>query len=432
MKTPLTNKVFDSAMRVLRPTRKIPNFRKLNEEQLNEIADQSIFYLPRKDTLEVEIGKERKINKSYRLDSGYPMVCVPTTYGCPYRCIQCGYTEARTDLTPEQSVKVAKIALDKVISKGAKYIHLMWLSGFQDLGMPPTYMIKLFKFIKEKYEDRVIEIETEGRPDQLVNTTYLKKLKNALGNKIEMSLGIGIETFDTKLMSGILNRGISKPMVIKAIQNLKKLNIICLGHIMSHLPLLTEIESIKNAKRSILELFSLGSPPDEIILMILNIQKNTLVELFVKEGIYKIPSLWGIFKLLKEIPNEIRNHIQIGGIATGSGATPAKYLQADNKKTTAECYRAIIEYEKSSKGKNKDFTIITDLINKYDSNYKSWLEKEENIELNKKPLLNRLISASKWVTQHKLFRNNNEVIKAKDNFLPKMGYYYDGIDEYLK
>lgn len=424
----LVNPLFDAAMRVLRPTKPEKSFRMLKKFDLEKIAEQSIFYLPRPALIEIKIAAKPK-GKLPLEKTGYPIIQVPTAFGCLHRCVQCGFSEARLPLKPEESLKVAKIAIDRVVTAGAKYFHVMWLSGLEDLGMPPIYMEKLLKYIK-KYSRQIIEVETEGRPDQLQDAKMVKDLKRAIGPKIGFVIGIGVESSDDRLMSGILNRGTNRAQVVKAIGNLKENGIGCLAHVMSHLPILTEFESIINAKRTIKDLFSLDTPPDMVILMALNLQQNTLVWLMEKEGYWQHPSIWGYFKILKELPENYREKVHIGGFAT-EGNSALKYLEAETEEITQDAYRALVEFERSSKDKSRDIKIITALLKKYQEQYAAWENQQKMIEKNKKPLLSRLVETCQWVANHEMFGNSPEVQKAAKEFLPKISKIYQGAGDYL-
>ena len=132
---------------------------------------------------------------------------------------------------------------------------------------------------------------------EFCNIDLIKKLRKILGNK-SFVIAVGLESKNDIVRNLAINKGISINQferVFEEIKNIAEMRV----YVMIKPPFLTESEMIDDAVQTIKYVSKLK--PEEIHFEPITIQKHTLTYYLWRQGLYRLPWLWSIIEILKQI-----------------------------------------------------------------------------------------------------------------------------------
>ena len=150
---------------------------------------------------------------------------------------------------------------------------------------------------------RKVVLETRA---EYVSRGRLSRLRDLLGPDKTLSIAMGLETSVDEQRSICLNKGCSLEDIRRAVEAARGLAQVQLYTILG-IPFLTEAESVEDTVRSIRSARDMGA--DEIHIEPLTIQKHTFIELLYRSGLYRLPSLYSIYAVLREAVPAIRPYV---------------------------------------------------------------------------------------------------------------------------
>lgn len=162
---------------------------------------------------------------------------------------------------------------------------------------------QIFLFIKKTGTIKKVVIESRA---EYVKPEPVKHLSEILGNPIKLSVAMGLETHDDIKRDLCLNKGCSLKDIEDAVNSLKGIAETQL-YVLLGLPFLTESETIEDTTETLK--WAADSGADEIHIEPVTLQKNTFIELLVKKGLYKLPSIYSVYEVLKKVVPEIRPYV---------------------------------------------------------------------------------------------------------------------------
>jgi len=131
-------------------------------------------------------------------------------------------------------------------------------------------------------------------------------LSACLGIDKQIAVAIGLETADDTKRELCLNKGTTLAEIEAAVSSVRGLAEIQL-YVLVGLPFLTEAESIDDAVKSIRAARTLGA--DEIHIEPMTLQSQTLVELLIKHNLFRLPSLYSVYEVLRRVVPGIKPYV---------------------------------------------------------------------------------------------------------------------------
>jgi hypothetical protein len=141
-----------------------------------------------------------------------------------------------------------------------------------------------------------ITIETMAR---YITNDSARSIREAVGDDVELELGIGFEAQDEVIRAVCVNKGESINQFKTALRILKANGIKTLAYVLVKPPFLGEQESIDEATKTAKKALELGF--DAVSLEPVSIQEWSLVEALHANGLYKTPWLWSLIEVLKNV-----------------------------------------------------------------------------------------------------------------------------------
>jgi archaeosine synthase beta-subunit len=169
--------------------------------------------------------------------------------------------------------------------------------------LPLEALLGILRQIRDFPSVRKVILESRA---EFVDANLICYLKEVLGKGKSLSIAIGLETADDETRRICLNKGSSLAEINDAVKKVKPYAEIQL-YILLGIPFLTESEAVKDSILSIRCAQNMGA--DEIHIEPLTIQRYTLVELLCRQGLYRLPSLYSLYEVLKAVVPEIQPYV---------------------------------------------------------------------------------------------------------------------------
>ncbi len=235
------------------------------------------------------------------------------TRGCSWciesgGCTMCNYGGQGRDIPSEILIAQASFALSAV--RGAPYIHLVPIGSFyDDVEVPRDAREGITELVRNS--GFVEYWATESRAGY-VTEEKLAGTKELL-DEIQFEVGVGLESSDPVVRELIIHKGEREESFLRFYSITKKNDVVSATHVLLKPPFLTESEAVEDAKRSIR--WSIDNGSDYVILMVMNIRRGyTLLNWLYERGMYRLPMLWSLIKVLLDLEDKYRKRVVIGGL----------------------------------------------------------------------------------------------------------------------
>lgn len=221
------------------------------------------------------------------------MVVIFKTTGCSwYRfssCSMCGYFN---DVSKNVRVDNLKNQIDAMSDaiEDTKVLKVFTSGSFLD---PREFPIEARNYFFEKIKGRIEKLLVESRTEYITesNIAYLKNYG------IPIRIAIGLESANDEIMKNSINKGSTFSKFVTAADAVKKMGYELRTYLLFKPLFLSEEDSIADMVDSIGKASKYST---DISVNPMNIQKNTMVEYLWKKGLYRLPRLWSLARILLE------------------------------------------------------------------------------------------------------------------------------------
>ncbi len=230
---------------------------------------------------------------------GFPentMVVIFRTAGCAWynfsSCSMCGYFN---DVASNITVENLKNQIDSVAgSLGDSRVLKVFTSGsFLDpLEFHPDARDYFFRTMHGKIDKLLVESRTE-----YITEGNIGSLKDY---GIPIRIAIGLESSNDRIIMNSINKGSSFTKFTTASSTARRLGYELRTYLLFKPLFLSERAAIEDMIQSIKDARPYST---DISVNPMNIQKHTLVESMWKQGLYRLPRLWSLAKILLETSN---------------------------------------------------------------------------------------------------------------------------------
>lgn len=222
-------------------------------------------------------------------------------------CIMCGHHAGTTRgvvPTPEEYLAQFRSELARYDLCETEVLSL-YNSGsmLNPEEIPRAALEQILADIRDLPTIRKVVLETRA---EYVSGERLSRLRDILGAGKSLSIAMGLETSDDKKRSLCLNKGCSLAEIRRAVEAARGLARVQLYTILG-IPFLTEAEAVEDTVHTIRCARDMGA--DEIHIEPLTIQKHTAIEYLYRNGLYRLPSLYSIYAVLRAVVPEIRPYV---------------------------------------------------------------------------------------------------------------------------
>lgn len=305
---------------------------------------------------------------------GFPeasMVVIFKTTGCSwYRfssCSMCGYFN---DISKNVRVENLKNQIDAMADaiEDTKVLKVFTSGSFLD---PQEFPIEARNYFFEKIKGKIEKLLVESRTEYITkdNIAYIRDYG------IPIRIAIGLESANDEIMKNSINKGSSFSKFVNAAEIAKELGYELRTYLLFKPLFLSEEESIQDMISSIEKA---GKYSTDISVNPMNIQKNTMVEHLWKKGLYRLPRLWSLARILLE---SRKYGVQVVSYPTGGN----KDRGIHNDDSDATLLQLV--YDCSLK---QDFTELEEYYNKSDRTSYQEIVDAERVNLFQ-PDFNKLI-----------------------------------------
>jgi len=237
------------------------------------------------------------------------------TSGCSWQretggCLVCNYSDIASEIVSEKDLlQQVEYGLDFLHKHPCPFVVFTATANmFDDTELPPSIRQFIFRSVAELGFVRQLYVESRAEfidEDKVVSgLSFL--------NDVQLEVGIGLETSNDWIRKFCLHKGMSTEEYVRAIQVLQRHEVKTTTYIFLKPPFLTEREAIEDALASIRFALEIGS--DLVILMLSNIQPNTLTHYLWKKGRYRVPWLWSAIHILSEMIPGDRERVRLAGL----------------------------------------------------------------------------------------------------------------------
>lgn len=222
-------------------------------------------------------------------------------------CVMCGHHAGTTRgvvPSPEEYLAQFRTEIGRYSCDGVEIISI-YNSGsvLNPDEIPPDVLEHILCDIRSLPSIHKVVLETRA---EYVTGERVRRLRDVLGPGKIISIAIGLETSDDERRAFCLNKGCTLGEIARAVEAARGLAEIQL-YILLGLPFLTEGEAVDDAIRSIRRAHDIGA--GEIHIEPLTIQKFTLLEKLYRSGLYRLPSLYSIYEVLRAVVPEIQPYV---------------------------------------------------------------------------------------------------------------------------
>ena len=224
-------------------------------------------------------------------------------------CTMCGHISGTTQgekISAQNYIEQFDKAIDKFDFSESPMVCIYNAGSFlNDNEMPKEARDHILK--KVASIDAVKHIIIESRPEYITTSTLSCAKDITVGKTLE--IGIGVESSDSYIREVCLNKGFDEHLFANSIEIMNKLNIKALAYILAKPPFLSEKRAINDSIKTIKWAFENGV--DVVSLEPVSVQKNTLVHLLYKMGLYRPQWIWSVLEIIKQVHGY--GAIRIGG-----------------------------------------------------------------------------------------------------------------------
>jgi len=231
-------------------------------------------------------------------------VIILSTKGCSWArgekggCAMCGYVYSGSNKSDEELMGDFKQGLKKL--EKIEYLKLFNSGSFFDGSEVSKKLLE--DIIKEVNKLSVSRFQVESRPE-FITEERVKALLNILDPKIELEIGIGLETSNDYIRKNCINKGFAFSDFKRAAKICRENKALVKAYLLFKPPFVSEREAINDCIASAIDAAEAGA--SRISINPMNIQNGTLVEVLWKRGEYDLPWLWSIIYAMKEIKSKI-------------------------------------------------------------------------------------------------------------------------------
>jgi hypothetical protein len=169
--------------------------------------------------------------------------------------------------------------------------------------IPPDALFGICRKISDMAKFRKVVFET--RPE-FVKPEYISEIKKCLGAGITLTLAMGLETADDTIRELCINKGCTTSEIGQAVETAHRFGETQL-YVLYGIPFLTESEAVEDTVAALKKAKSLNA--DEIHIEPMTIQRHTIMEALSDMGLYRLPSLYGLFYILHRTVPTVRPYI---------------------------------------------------------------------------------------------------------------------------
>ncbi len=241
-------------------------------------------------------------------------VIILRTNGCSWShtdgCSMCGYftDSASGTLTTKDIETQVHQAMQRY--QGEPVLKIFTSGSFFDIK---EITHSLQKKILSICASQAKKIVVESRPDYITKTSI--DLLTPFLKKIEIEVGIGLETANDLLREYAINKGFSYDDYLKAATILQNNNIGVKTYIFVKPLFLTEKDAITDALNTVDAVKNISTT---ISFNPANIQRHTVMEYFWRRQYYRPPWLWSILEILTESKQKTTTRLQCDIVGGGS------------------------------------------------------------------------------------------------------------------
>ncbi|MFC1511926.1 hypothetical protein ACFL5H_01870 [Candidatus Latescibacterota bacterium] len=222
-------------------------------------------------------------------------------------CVMCGHWVGTTrGISPGNGDSLAQFR-SEIAKYDLRNISVLSIYNSGSMLNPgelaPEALINLLAEIRTYPSIRKIVLETRA---EYVDEAYVRELAAVLAPQARLSIAMGLETADDMRRELCLNKGCSAHRIEDAIELIREIADFQL-YVLAGLPFLTEAEAIEDAIDAVRLAHRIGA--DEIHIEPMTIQQHTLVEALAQEGLYRLPSLYTLFEILRRVVPDIRPYV---------------------------------------------------------------------------------------------------------------------------
>lgn len=314
------------------------------------------------------------------------------TIGCRWAkdkggCTICGFYKVtvKNKLSSEQLLTSLKQESKKWRNLKGKIALIIFTSGsFFDLReIDHTSRKVVYRFIAA--DKRFVHVSFECRPN-FINKTVLVEIKKELPG-LDIGIAIGLETCNDQIRRYCLHKGYTFNDFAKAAKLIKQFGFRLKVNLLVKPPFLTEEEAINDTIKSIKICQKLKT--DFLFISACFVEKDSMLYLLWKYGLYQPPKLWSILEIAKKIvPGEM--DVRFGGFS----AYPLPIAYASN---CERCNKQVSE-------QLKEFTRYKRLRRQIDCDCKNdWLKL---LKVKDNRSLARRMSDSYQIVKQKLYEKS--------------------------
>jgi len=141
---------------------------------------------------------------------------------------------------------------------------------------------------------------------EYIDRSSIESLRDILGPSRILSVAVGLETADDEKRALCINKGCTRRDIENAIDSIRDIAEVQL-YILLGLPFLTEYEVLDDAIQSLRCARDIGA--DEIHIEPATIQRYTLTGMLFRDGLYRLPSLYTLYEVLKTVVPGIKPYV---------------------------------------------------------------------------------------------------------------------------
>lgn len=225
-------------------------------------------------------------------------------------CTTCNYQQVASfkPVDPDRVLEQLDDALHRLGGPGRyPYLHLTSSGSFLD---PREIGDDLLVRLCDRLHRYGVELlSTECRADLLDDSRRLDLFRRAFPGRI--SVGIGVESQNEVVRNLCMFKGVTNAQVETAFRNLKERDMDFHAYILLGKPFLTEGENVRDALETVRFTLERGG---SALLMLANLQPNTLTHAMWRAGRYALPSLWAPIEVLERLDPQQRSWVSVKGI----------------------------------------------------------------------------------------------------------------------
>lgn len=269
---------------------------------------------------------------------GYPettMVVIFKTTGCAWykfsSCSMCGYFNDVSKNVSTENLKKQIDAMSEAI-EGTKILKVFTSGSFLD---PQEFPLEARDYFFETIKGRIEHLLVESRTEYVTesNISYLKDYG------IPIRIAIGLESANDEIMKNSINKGSTFSKFVTAAEAVRKMGYELRTYLLFKPLFLSEEDSIADMVDSINKAADYST---DISVNPMNIQKNTMVEHMWKKGLYRLPRLWSLARILLE---SRKSGVQVVSYPTGGNKERGIHNDSRDMELLQLVYKSSLEQD---------------------------------------------------------------------------------------